>query len=956
LGIGKTPAFRDRAYVVFEDLELASFGNRVPNFEFEVFAVATQTHVTAKLGGFGAGTGLHDVVVDPQTGLVWMTDEDGDAVRIFEPNSWVQIRKITGILDAFEIDYQPSYTFVETNPASPDAGQPVLIPARMWIGGRDPDILDGKVYAIDTQTYAVTTIVDPFGGSAVAWPGAIIVDTRGFDLEEPNFSVMKVVVGSITGLSSNWVNISTVDFSVGAQFGHAGIGHVANWVVGGTKVWVIDRDGFVARVGANFIVDKSVEAVDGFGTESNKITYDEDEDKIWIIAVKTSDTTQRLVKLDSELNILFTVNLGSATEYRDVKWHKGLGDVWLMFGKQGGAEGTSLMHKLDKTDGSFAETIPVDNANLIRVESFVMYPQSSIVVAAIDDPSGGFAFRIPVIPKNVDDPPTVATVVSDICTKAGLLVGDIDVTALTSENVEGYAITRLASARKAIEPLQQVFFFDASEVDFKIKFVKRGGSVVATITRDEMGAHRDGTETPELIRAERTGDQELMNTLDVVYQQKVTYDLLVQHARRLIGDSTQRTRLELPIVITDTKAKAVADVLMHNAWQEREKLHLTVTRKFALLTPGDLISIEDETAGQFTTVRIINVDYQMPNILRLQVSQEDISIYSFALVAATPTVLPDALRSIVPTVLCILDIPMLRDADNDAGFYVAVGGFLANWRGAEILRSFTTTSSYEFMLFQPTEAAIGAATTVLASPPGDRWNIFDDVSTVTISLTSGFLSSALNDLALLNNENAALLGSEVIQFRDVVDNGDNTFTLTRFLRGRRGTNNSITSHAVGDKFVALNFAAIERIKEDFGAIGLKRRIKALSLGQTLDQVPPVVVIPAGVALEPYSPAELAATRNGGLDIIITWKRRTRFGGQWRDRVDVTLGEIFEKYEVDIFDGASVVRTFTGITVETVTYTAAQQIADFGSEQSSVVVEVFQISETVFRGFKIRQTV
>lgn len=36
LGIGKAPAFRDIAYIVFEDLHLEPFGNLVPRFSFEV--------------------------------------------------------------------------------------------------------------------------------------------------------------------------------------------------------------------------------------------------------------------------------------------------------------------------------------------------------------------------------------------------------------------------------------------------------------------------------------------------------------------------------------------------------------------------------------------------------------------------------------------------------------------------------------------------------------------------------------------------------------------------------------------------------------------------------------------------------------------------------------------------------------------------------------------------------
>ena len=35
-GVGSTPAYRGLAYVVIEDFPLANYGNRIPNFTFEV--------------------------------------------------------------------------------------------------------------------------------------------------------------------------------------------------------------------------------------------------------------------------------------------------------------------------------------------------------------------------------------------------------------------------------------------------------------------------------------------------------------------------------------------------------------------------------------------------------------------------------------------------------------------------------------------------------------------------------------------------------------------------------------------------------------------------------------------------------------------------------------------------------------------------------------------------------
>jgi hypothetical protein len=47
-GVGATPAYRGLAYVVIEDFPLGSFGNRIPNFTFEVTRRAPQKDVGAQ--------------------------------------------------------------------------------------------------------------------------------------------------------------------------------------------------------------------------------------------------------------------------------------------------------------------------------------------------------------------------------------------------------------------------------------------------------------------------------------------------------------------------------------------------------------------------------------------------------------------------------------------------------------------------------------------------------------------------------------------------------------------------------------------------------------------------------------------------------------------------------------------------------------------------------------------
>ena len=95
------------------------------------------------------------------------------------------------------------------------------------------------------------------------------------------------------------------------------------------------------------------------------------------------------------------------------------------------------------------------------------------------------------------------------------------------------------------------------------------------------------------------------------------------------------------------------------------------------------------------------------------------------------------------------------------------------------------------------------------------------------------------------------------------------------------------------------------------------------------------------------------SRNLAGDLAITWVRRTRLGGAWRDGAGtVPLGEASEVYEADILmapDGGTI-RTIGGLTNPAATYTAAQQTADFGAPQAVVHLRVVQLSAAVGRGF------
>ena len=132
-------------------------------------------------------------------------------------------------------------------------------------------------------------------------------------------------------------------------------------------------------------------------------------------------------------------------------------------------------------------------------------------------------------------------------------------------------------------------------------------------------------------------------------------------------------------------------------------------------------------------------------------------------------------------------------------------------------------------------------------------------------------------------------------------------------------------------------------------IGLSRDYKAVSIGNTLANTTASVHIFQANALKPYAPVHISGQRDIAGDITIRWVRRTRVAGEWRDAVEVPLGEASERYEIDIMDNGNVARTLIGITTPEVSYSVAEQIADFGTAQSTISIKLYQISEIAGRG-------
>jgi len=157
---------------------------------------------------------------------------------------------------------------------------------------------------------------------------------------------------------------------------------------------------------------------------------------------------------------------------------------------------------------------------------------------------------------------------------------------------------------------------------------------------------------------------------------------------------------------------------------------------------------------------------------------------------------------------------------------------------------------------------------------------------------------------------------------------------------------------LGDRVVLLSDTTVQDYEVDSSLIGVERPYRPVSIGGSVATTAEQLFTINAERLETLAPVLLGGGRNASSDVMMKWVRRTRVGGEWRDNVDASLGESNQEYAIDIYTTSgrtSVARTIGAITTGEATYTAAQQVSDFGSLQSVVYWRVFQLSSTVGRG-------
>jgi hypothetical protein len=551
-----------------------------------------------------------------------------------------------------------------------------------------------------------------------------------------------------------------------------------------------------------------------------------------------------------------------------------------------------------------------------------------------------------------DSSVTLAAIVTALCERVGLT--DIDVSDLEDRTIEGYVISRVMSAADAIEPLRKVGFFDIVESGTTLKFVTRGQAAVLTLTTDDLGAH-DGTSDspPPSVVTRMMQDKDLPRQMRVHFRNpdRDYEDDEELSPTRLITEAVNDVDVELPMSIFAEQAAQVAEVMWSDAWAGRFTHSFSLDYSMLHIEPADvlLLPVDDE----MQRVRVLSIDDGSFAIRKIESVRDDDGSYTSYAVGGTVERVGGALEFISGTELVFLDLPPLRTEDTDAGIYIAAysSDSGTTWRGASVYRSTNDGESFDNLVAVTTEAAVGSIVSASAGEQPGGSPSFDENGLITVELESGTFESRIESDVFTNGANTLVIGAKgrwlLVSFCNATQITETRWELSKLLWGRRGTEYLIGSTQVGDTAVLISGNGIVRAPLTVAQIGEEYIYKAVSIGADFNDGTDFLYAGNGESLEPFAPTNIDFALQANGDILISWTRRDRLGQELTGYVD-PISDPPLAFEVDILAGGSptvVLRTLSS-SVESVTYSNADQFSDFGSPTPMTLsVIVYQVSPT-----------
>ena len=945
-GVDATPAYRGLAGVVFENWPLDDFGAVLPQVTMLVATAVTETlaatsHTT---GGSGA---------------YWIDMPSLGRIAISHDTIWDNVaQRVFGTATSPAVSSDPLFPIVDGE-------------GNLWSVGRSRSIT--KYDAESLLSLGTGTLKDPltgggFGNDSLHWEDHIVFG--GFRTPEGVWVGERLLF--LQAATPVACFVSNLDEWQGDFGGVINIFSVPN---AQSEALIVDNDRFAWFMEMNVGGVSNLHRVnpgDGRIDKTlildaiyNVMTYDRWTNSIIVLDL---DSHMARINLDTEVEDArftfvtnFPVNAKNLSLFR--QGPRPNGDMYMQVTETLGL--VSVFNLRDEMSNPGPEyTMSGDFGLGSSTTHRGFYDESRNSMMKRNDITGAISYLF-VGRFGEGDLITVQSIVDDMADRVGFAPADTDTSALTDQ-LHGFISGSRQPAKAALAPLSQMFFFNPVSEDFQVKFVLLGGSSVATIPEDDLGAGGGGGPRVETdpVMEEFIQEIELPEVMELGYNNpKDEYQAQYQRVKRprTTTNSLRQKRFQFPgSFLSNADAHQRIETILYNTWTKRRPLTFTTAQRWMRLSPGDVVTVEFD--GTSTDVTLGNVDIGANNVIEFKGAGDDPStLISIAHGAeGDQGQVPQVIEIAGPSEFFVLDIPLLRAQDDGFIAYLAAGPFSTGitFQGTDFRQSLDGSAYGNFGFVSRGRAAThGFATATLAGGVDD--GLWDRTNTLSVQTLFGTLASSTED-AVLDGANSLLVGNEIVCFVTANDLGDGRYDLTQLLRGRRGTEGEIDNHVAAEKVIVLGETTLVRRAMDLSQVNVAFFYKGVSVGAREESSLRKTFTMQGKSQWGWAVVHVAGSIAAD-DWTIGWTRRSILSPEWRN-LEASPAIVVDAWEVDILDapGGTVKATYTEVasangsvvnaSANTFFYDNNDQIADLGGVQTTVTFKIYALTDNIGRGF------
>ena len=356
--------------------------------------------------------------------------------------------------------------------------------------------------------------------------------------------------------------------------------------------------------------------------------------------------------------------------------------------------------------------------------------------------------------------------------------------------------------------------------------------------------------------------------------------------------SSQASRItDFPGALAACDARELCSAMQQRAAWSGDRMFWRVAELDPTLAPGDIVTVPDH-AGRW---RIETWEWGVSGV---ELDLKRLPPGRLHALASDPgNILRPRDIVATPTLLSAFELPWDGVGSPDQKrVHVAASSSGQGWTGAALYSIENEALRY----LQPTGTQRSTVGILRNSLLPSRSLIFEPEATFELQLAADDLplrSTTLEGLA--RGDNKALVGNEVIQFKDVQSLGMGHWRISGLLRGRGGTERAATSGCSSSTPFVLIDDTLMVLELEVNSVTQPLRFAAIGLA---DDTPAIAtVINDGAGRKPLSPVQPRVSHLPDGSLELGWTRRARGAWSWPESGEVQLNEQDERYFVGVGD-------------------------------------------------------